>query len=182
MKNVCVFTGAKPGNRQVYAETAYALGRLVADCKLGLVYGGGSNGLMGRVADGAVDAGGHVTGIIPDFLDSQEIAHDRIHKLHVIETMHERKDLMYGMSDIFLILPGGLGTLDEAMEVSTWRQLKLHDKRVVFINIEGYWNDLHSMLRRVIDEGFMHHEHLQHFEVVETLDEVAGLLKRLQAA
>ena len=177
MKNVCVFTGAKHGKREIYAETAYALGRLVAEREMGLVYGGGRNGLMGRVADGAVDAGGHVTGIIPKFLDSIEIAHKGIQKLHVIETMHERKDMMYEMSDIFVILPGGLGTLDEAMEVATWRQLKLHDKPVVFLNLEGYWDNLIAMLHHVIAEDFMHHDHLDHFEVIDSLD---GFAKRLE--
>ena len=117
MKNVCVFAGASSGKKPAYAEAAHDLGRLIASYGLGLVYGGGRNGLMGRVADGAIECGGHVTGIIPKFLDRVEIGHAGVTKLHVIDTMHQRKEMMYASSDAFVILPGGLGTLDETMEI-----------------------------------------------------------------
>ena len=137
MKNICVFAGAAPGRDPSYIKAAYELGRLVAGHGMGLVYGGGSDGLMGQVASGAIDAGGHVTGIIPKFLDKVEIGHAGVTKLHVIDTMHQRKEMMYAESDAFVVLPGGLGTLDETMEITTWRQLDLHKKPVIILNLKG---------------------------------------------
>ena len=138
MKNICVFSGAAPGHDPIYAKAAYDLGRLIASHGMGVVYGGGRSGLMGRVADGAIDSGGHVIGIIPKFLDNVEISHEGVTKLHVIDTMHQRKEMMYAESDAFVVLPGGLGTLDETMEITTWRQLNLHKKPVIILNINGY--------------------------------------------
>ena len=179
MKKICVFAGAAPGTDPAYGEAAYELGRTIAGLGMGLVYGGGRSGLMGRVADGAVEAGGHVTGIIPKFLDKIEIGHEGVTKLHVIDTMHQRKEMMYAQSDAFVVLPGGLGTLDETMEITTWRQLDLHKKPVIILNINGYWDHLLSMLDKVISEGFMHHDHLDHFETVEAVPELVRHLKSL---
>lgn len=179
MKNICVFTGAAMGNREIYGETAFELGRLIAKHGMGLVYGGGRNGLMGRVADGALDAGGRVTGIIPKFLDSVEIAHKGVTDLRITDSMHERKEMMYGMSDAFIVLPGGLGTLDEAMEVITWSQLQLHDKTVVILDIEDYWKHMLSMLKHVIDEGFMHDDHIEHFATASSLDDIDARFERM---
>ena len=162
MKNVCVFAGAAHGNSPEYGDIAYALGKLIADHGLGLVYGGGRSGLMGRVADGAVESGGYVTGIIPKFLDKVEIGHSGVTKLHVIDTM-----------------PGGLGTLDETMEIITWRQLDLHNKPVIIMNVRGYWDNLLALMQSVIAEGFMHDAHLDHFETVTSLDDMAGHLRRV---
>ena len=182
MKNICVFAGASSGLKPAYAEAAHDLGRLIASYGLGLVYGGGRNGLMGRVADGAIECGGHVTGIIPKFLDRVEIGHAGITKLHVIDTMHQRKEMMYASSDAFVILPGGLGTLDETMEITTWRQLDLHKKPVIILNVGRYWDHLLSMLDTVIAEGFMHHDHLRHFETVSSVEELGPHLKRIASA
>ena len=179
MKKICVFAGAASGRNPAYAEAAYELGRLIAAHEMGVVYGGGRGGLMGRVADGAIDHGGHVTGIIPKFLDKIEIGHEGVSKLHVIDTMHQRKEMMYAESDAFIVLPGGLGTLDETMEITTWRQLDLHKKPVIILNVRGYWDNLLAMLTHVIDEGFMHHDHLDHFETANSVDEVAPHLKTL---
>jgi uncharacterized protein (TIGR00730 family) len=179
MKKICVFAGAAPGVDPVYSEAAYELGRVVAGLGMGLVYGGGRSGLMGQVADGAIDAGGHVTGIIPKFLDRVEIGHEGVTKLHVIDTMHQRKEMMYSESDAFMVLPGGLGTLDETMEITTWRQLDLHKKPVIILNINGYWDHLLAMLQKVISAGFMHHDHLDHFETVAKVSEVVPHLKSL---
>ena len=179
MKNICVFSGAAPGRDPIYAEAAYELGRLIAGHGMGVVYGGGRSGLMGRVADGAIDSGGHVTGIIPKFLDKVEIGHEGVTKLHVIDTMHQRKEMMYAESDAFVVLPGGLGTLDETMEITTWRQLDLHKKPVIILNINGYWDHLLAMLQTVIREGFMHHDHLEHFETVTRVEELSPHLKGL---
>ena len=172
MKKICVFAGAAAGTKPSYTTAAHDLGLMIASFGLGLVYGGGRNGLMGRVADGAIEGGGPVIGIIPKFLDRVEIGHAGVTKLHVIDTMHQRKEMMYAESDAFIVLPGGLGTLDETMEITTWRQLDLHKKPVIILNIDGYWDPLLAMLDNVISEGFMHNGHLQHFE---TVDSVAGL-------
>ena len=179
MKNICVFAGAAHGKNPEYGDIAYALGGLIADHGLGLVYGGGRSGLMGRVADGAVESGGYVTGIIPKFLDKIEIGHAGVTKLHVIDTMHQRKEMMYAESDAFVVLPGGLGTLDETMEITTWRQLDLHKKPVIILNINGYWDHLLAMLQTVIREGFMHDDHLDHFETVIRVEELSPHLKAL---
>ena len=182
MKNVCVFAGAAHGKNPEYGNIAYALGKLIADHELGLVYGGGRSGLMGRVADGAVEYGGYVTGVIPKFLDKVEIGHPGVTKLHVIDTMHQRKEMMYAESDAFIVLPGGLGTLDETMEIITWRQLDLHKKPVIIINVRGYWDNLLALMQSVIAEGFMHDDHLDHFETVTSLDDMAGHLRRIPAS
>jgi len=177
MKKICVFAGASAGNKPSYADAAYDLGTLIASYGLGLVYGGGRRGLMGRVADGAIESGGTVIGIIPKFLDRVEIGHAGVTKLHVIDTMHQRKEMMYAESDAFIVLPGGLGTLDETMEITTWRQLDLHKKPVIILNIDGYWDSLLAMLDSVVAEGFMHNGHLQHFDTVASVD---GLKPHLQ--
>ena len=177
MKKICVFAGASAGNKPSYADAAYDLGTLIASYGLGLVYGGGRRGLMGRVADGAIESGGTVIGIIPKFLDRVEIGHAGVTKLHVIDTMHQRKEMMYAESDAFIVLPGGLGTLDETMEITTWRQLDLHKKPVIILNIDGYWDSLLAMLNSVVAEGFMHNGHLQHFDTVASVD---GLKPHLQ--
>ena len=182
MKNICVFAGAAHGKNPEYGNIAYALGGLIADHGLGLVYGGGRSGLMGRVADGAVESGGYVTGIIPKFLDKVEIGHAGVTKLHVIDTMHQRKEMMYAESDAFIVLPGGLGTLDETMEITTWKQLDLHKKPVIILNVLGYWDHLLGMMQHVIDEGFMHDDHLDHFETATSLDAMSAYLKQIARA
>ena len=179
MKKICVFAGASAGNSPSYANAAHDLGALIASYGLGLVYGGGRNGLMGRVADGAIAGGGSVIGIIPKFLDRVEIGHAGVTKLHVINTMHQRKEMMYAESDAFIVLPGGLGTLDETMEITTWRQLDLHKKPVIILNIDGYWDHLMAMLDTVIAEGFMHNGHLRHFETVTSVAALKPHLKSL---
>ena len=178
MKKICVFTGASTGNHPSYAENAYQIGQTIASLNMGLVYGGGKMGLMGRVADGVIQAGGHVTGIIPRFLDNVEISHDEVTELHILDTMHERKEMMYEVSDAFIVLPGGLGTLDEAMEIATWRQLGLHKKPVIIANLNGYWSQLLGQLQHIIDAGFMHHSQNAHFEQI---DDLAALANRLQS-
>ena len=179
MKNICVFAGAAHGNNPEFGDIAYGLGKLIADYGMGLVYGGGRSGLMGRVADGAVGSGGYVTGIIPKFLDKIEIGHAGVTKLHVIDTMHQRKEMMYAESDAFIVLPGGLGTLDETMEITTWRQLDLHKKPVIILNAQGYWDHLLAMLLNVIAEGFMHDDHLNHFDTATSLDDMSDYLKKI---
>ena len=176
MKKLCVFTGAATGSDPRFADAAHQLGQILAARNLGLVYGGGKSGLMGKIADAVIAADGHATGIIPKFLDNVEIAHRGLNELHVIDTMHERKHMMYEIADGFIIMPGGLGTLDETMEIITWRQLGLHRKPIIIANLHGYWDHMLLLFQNIIDEGFMHHGHTGHFEHVDDMDELADKL------
>ena len=176
MKKLCVFTGAATGSDPRFAEAAHQLGQMLASRNLGLVYGGGKSGLMGKIADAVIAADGHATGIIPKFLDNVEIAHRGLNDLHVIDTMHERKNMMYEIADGFIIMPGGLGTLDETMEIITWRQLGLHHKPIIIANLHGYWDHMLLLFQNIIDEGFMHHGHTGHFEHVDDMDALADKL------
>ena len=170
MKKVCVFTGAASGINKCYIDAAYQMGQMLASRNLGLVYGGGKLGLMGAVADGILAAKGKVTGIIPKFLNNVEVGHSGVTDLRIIDTMHERKAMMYDAADAFIILPGGLGTLDETMEIITWRQLGLHKKPIIIVNLNGYWDSMLSLFQNIIDQGFMHHGHTGHFDQVDDLD------------
>jgi len=176
MKKLCVFTGAATGSDPRFADAAHQLGQILASRNLGLVYGGGKSGLMGKIADAVIAAEGHATGIIPKFLDNVEIAHRGQNDLHVIDTMHERKNMMYEIADGFIIMPGGLGTLDETMEIITWRQLGLHRKPIIIANLHGYWDHMLLLFQNIIDEGFMHHGHTGHFEHVDDMDALADKL------
>ena len=176
MKKLCVFTGAATGSDPRFADAAHQLGQILAARNLGLVYGGGKSGLMGKIADAVIAADGHATGIIPKFLDNVEIAHRGLNDLHVIDTMHERKNMMYEIADGFIIMPGGLGTLDETMEIITWRQLGLHRKPIIIANLHGYWDHMLLLFQNIIDEGFMHHGHTGHFEHVDDMDALADKL------
>ena len=176
MKKLCVFTGAPTGNHPRLAPAAHQLGQILASRNLGLVYGGCKSGLMGKIAYSVIASNGHAAGIIPNFLDNVEIAHRGLTHLHVIDTMHERKNMMYDLADGFIIMPGGLGTLDETMEIITWRQLGLHRKPIIIANLHGYWDHMLLLFQNVIDEGFMHHGHTGHFEHVNNMDELADRL------
>ena len=176
MKKVCVFTGAASGINKLYKDAAYQMGQMLASRGLGLVYGGGKLGLMGAVADGMLAANGKVTGIIPKFLDNVEVGHQGVTDLHIIDSMHERKAMMYDAADAFIILPGGLGTLDETMEIITWRQLGLHQKPIIIVNLNGYWDSMFIMFQNIIDQGFMHHGHTGHFDQVDDLDSLMDKL------
>ena len=142
MRRVCVFCGAAAGNDPRYAAAAGELGRALAARSIELVTGGGKVGLMGVVADATLAAGGSVIGIIPRFLEEREVAHRGLTELHVVESLHERKALMHELSDGFIVLPGGFGTLDELMESVTWAQLGLHAKPIGIVNVAGYFDDL----------------------------------------
>ena len=176
MKRICVFTGAATGHAPAFKNDAYQLGQIIAARGFGLVYGGGRKGLMGAVADGVIASRGYVTGIIPKFLENVEMGHRGVNDLHVIDTMHERKAMMYDLSDAFIIMPGGLGTLDETMEIITWRQLRLHRKPIIIANLNGYWDPMLTMFQNIIDQGFMHHGHTGHFEHVDDMDALADKL------
>jgi uncharacterized protein (TIGR00730 family) len=161
VKSVLVFCGASPGRRPEYAETGREFGRLAAQRDLQIVYGGASVGMMGALADGALEAGGEVIGVIPRGLLQHEIAHAGITKLHVVETMHERKALMGKLSDAVAALPGGSGTLDELFELFTWSQLGLHDKPIGLLDVADYWQPLIGFLKHAVAERFLPAQHLE---------------------
>jgi uncharacterized protein (TIGR00730 family) len=145
-KSICVFAGSNLGQPPQFAEVARDLGRELALRGYGLVYGGAQGGLMGAVADAALAAGGHVTGVIPEFLVTEEVAHRGLSRLEVVRSMHERKDAMARLSDGFVALPGGFGTLEELFEIVTWAQLGLHDKPCGLLNVSGYYDGLLAFL------------------------------------
>lgn len=178
IRSVCVFCGANMGRDPAAREAAAAMGRGLAEAGIKLVYGGGRNGLMGEVADGALAAGGHVTGIIPDFLRARETEHQGVTDMVITKTMHERKTLMYQMADAFVVLPGGLGTLDETAEVITWRQLQLHEKPILVVNVGGWAHRLGTLLDSFIEEGFAGAATRGLYQIVP---DVAAVLHRLVA-
>jgi len=152
---ICVFCGSSPGDREAYRCGAGAFGEALADAGIGLVYGGASVGLMGAVADAALARGGEVIGVIPKSLFKREIAHRGLSKLHVVETMHARKALMAELSDAFVALPGGIGTLEELFEIWTWAQLGHHRKACALLNIDGFYDGLAAFLDHIVTEGFL---------------------------
>jgi hypothetical protein len=159
VKRVCVFCGSAPGRQEVYADAARLLGAELVRRGLGLVYGGGSVGLMGVVADAVLAAGGEAIGVLPRGLARKEFAHDGLTELHLVGSMHERKALMGALSDGFVALPGGLGTLEEVFEVLTWAQLGIHRKPVGLVDVQGYWGGLLTLLRHAVEEGFIRPEY-----------------------
>lgn len=177
MRALCVFCGANFGRRPAYREAARHLGELLAQRGITLVYGGGSVGLMGTLADAALGGGGRVIGVIPRALAEKEIAHTGLSEMHVVASMHERKALMADLADAFLTLPGGFGTWDEFCEALTWSQLGLQKKACAFLNVEGYYDALLALTERAAEDGFIRSEHR---ELLLVGDDVAELLDRLR--
>lgn len=157
--SVCVYCGASPGNRPEYAEAARAMGATLAAHGIRLVYGGGHIGLMGILADGALAAGGTVTGVIPQALMDKELGHAGIQHLQVVRDMHERKHRMASLADAFIALPGGYGTLEELSEMLTWSQLGFHDKPIGLLDVAGYFDDYLRFTDRMMEEGFLKPRH-----------------------
>lgn len=175
--HVCVFCGSSTGTRPAYADAARRVGRGLAGAGLGLVYGGGRVGLMGVLADAALEAGGRVVGVIPGALATKELAHDGLTQLHVVAGMHERKALMAALSAGFLALPGGIGTFEELFEIVTWAALGLHNKPVGLLNVGGYFDPLLALLAHAVAEGFVRPEHLELLVVSDRPEALAaGLL------
>lgn len=159
IRSVCVYCGSSPGRDETYVKAGHLLGRSIAKAGLRLVYGGGTKGIMGAVAEGALKAGGKVTGIIPRFLinrEATETALDRLDELLITDNMHERKHKMFEKSDAFVALPGGIGTVEEIVEVMTWGQLGHHRKPIVFGNVGGFWDPMLALLDHMAAEGFIH--------------------------
>ena len=175
IRSVCVYCGSSPGRGELYVKAGYALGRALAQADLRLIYGGGGKGIMGAVADGALRSGGKVTGIIPRFLMTKEAtqtALQRLDELVVTDNMHQRKHTMFEKSDAFVALPGGIGTVEEIIEIMTWAQLGHHRKPIVFANIEGFWNPMLALLDHMKAEGFIHTGHLVNPLVVDTAEAI----------
>lgn len=171
IQSVCVYCGSSPGNDPAYLEAGKILGRSIGEAGLRLVYGGGTKGIMGAVAQGTMEAGGKVTGIIPRFLmnkEATEKALGQLDELVVTEDMHERKHRMFEESDAFVTLPGGIGTLEEVIEIMTWAQLGQHTKPIVLANIKDFWNPLSTLLDHMRDAGFIHTAHRVRPLVIDT--------------
>lgn len=174
--SICVFCGSKTGTAPEHRQAAEDLGRLMALRGVRLVYGGGRIGLMGVVAGTVLAEGGKVTGVIPQFLKDLEVENRDVSDLVITESMHERKQRMFALSDAFVCLPGGLGTLDETIEIVTWKQLRLHDKPIVILNVNGYWKELIELVDSAIRGGFAHPAVNELFSVVERVEDVFAAL------
>ncbi|GGO05188.1 cytokinin riboside 5'-monophosphate phosphoribohydrolase [Iodidimonas muriae] len=179
VKSVCIYCGSRSGAHPGYADLAKATGEAIASAGLTLVYGGGQVGLMGICARSATAMGGRVVGIIPEHLDKVEIAQTGLTELHIVSDMHSRKRMMFDRSDAFIVLPGGMGTLDEFIEVLTWSQLDLHDKPIFLLNHDGYWEPLLALLNHVVDQGFANPKNLGLFKTVRSLDDIFHELGRM---
>lgn len=177
LDSVCVFCGSSMGNKPVFEQVARELGAALAAEQLRLVYGGGGVGLMGASARTAHEAGGRVLGIMPDFLRAKERLLDEVETI-VVETMHERKAMMYDASDAFVVLPGGIGTLEEAIELMSWRRLNLHAKPIWFVNTEGFWDALLELFHNNVSTGMTPEWFLETYVVV---DDVPALMTSLKA-
>ena len=159
MRRLCVFSGSSPGGHPDYTQAAEELGRALAAQEIGVVYGGAQVGLMGAIADAALEAGGEVVGVIPQALVDREIAHTGLSELHVVGSMHERKAKMAELADAFIALPGGAGTLEELIEVFTWSMLGLHEKPLGVLNVNGYYDGLAALFDNAVAQGFLRPEH-----------------------
>jgi uncharacterized protein (TIGR00730 family) len=178
IKSIGVYCSASERVDGVYKTSAVELGKQLAHHKMTMVYGGGAQGLMGVVANSTMDSGGRVIGFMPEHLKEFEDPNWTITELHMVDTMHTRKRLMFEHSDAFFILPGGFGTLDETFEIITWRQLHLHEKPVIFININNYWDPLEDLMSNIFDQNFAKPEHRKFFKFVTTIPEAFQALQR----
>ncbi|MDE0490456.1 MULTISPECIES: LOG family protein [Psychrobacter] len=177
MPLVAVYCGSRLGNHEVYEQAARELGLALAKNGMGLVYGGASIGLMGAVADEVVNGGAQAVGVIPTFMLKHEIAHNQLTRLHLTDTMHTRKTVMAEYADAFITLPGGLGTLEEIMEIATWRQLYQHEKPMIILNINGFYDRMIEHLAYTAEQGFMKQEDLARLVVCNTIGEAIEMLK-----
>ena len=179
ISSLCVYCGSSDRGEASHRDWAAELGREAAQRGIAIVFGGGHVGLMGVVADAALAAGGEAIGIIPDHLQERELGHGGLTRLEVVDSMHSRKARMCALADAFCILPGGFGTLDETFEILTWRQLRLHDKPIVLLNQEGFWDPFLALVEHQVAASYVRPEHAALFAVTET---VAGVFETLAAA
>ena len=185
IRSICVYCGSRPGHDPSHIAAGRALGEFIAESGLRLIYGGGTKGIMGAVASGVSSSGGQVTGIIPEFLVDMEANRESLGELDeviVTEDMHQRKHAMFERSDAFVALPGGIGTLEEIVEIMTWAQLGRHAKPMVFANINGFWNPMLELVQHMRDQGFIHRAHLLNPLVIdEVKDIVPAIIDRALA-
>jgi hypothetical protein len=179
MPLVAVYCGSRLGNDEVYEQAARELGSALADNGMGLVYGGASIGLMGAVADEVIKGGAEAVGVIPTFMLKHEIAHEQLTRLHLTDTMHTRKTVMAEYADAFITLPGGLGTLEEIMEIATWRQLYQHEKPMIILNINGFYDRMIEHLKYTAEQGFMKQEDLDRLVVCNTINDAIDMLQTI---
>lgn len=178
ISSLCVFCGSKTGQNPAYVLAAEKLAAMLCARGVRLVYGGGGIGIMGCLTEAVLQGGGKVTGVIPEFLLQYEVGNPDVDELIVVESMHERKRTMFERSDGFVIMPGGLGTLDETFEILTWKQLQLHKKPIVLVNVEGYWDPFAAMIDAIIDAGFAHPAAKELISIVDGVDDIFDVMAR----
>lgn len=178
-RSVCLFCGSSDGADPQYVQAAAAFGKATAEAGWRLVYGGGGVGLMGASARAAHEAGGRVVGIMPAFLRSRERLFDDVETV-VVTSMHERKQLMYDQSDVFVVAPGGIGTLEEAIELLSWKRLDLHAKPVIFLNLNGFWENYFALIRHSVQEGMTPASFLDAYISVDTVEEAVAAMKKAE--
>ncbi|TGL85466.1 TIGR00730 family Rossman fold protein [Leptospira congkakensis] len=176
-KNIAVYCGSSPGQDPYYMAAAFELGEYLGTNQIGLVYGGASVGLMGAVANGCLSKNGSVTGVLPKFLKRKEIEHNKLNQLILVDSMHERKLKMFDLSDAFVVLPGGFGTMEEFFEVVTWSQLGLHHKPIIILNWLGFYNPLLTLIQNMVSSGFLKKENANLVQVLETSKNLLSALQ-----
>jgi uncharacterized protein (TIGR00730 family) len=181
IKSLCVFCASRTGDDPRHVEAARTLGRLLAEAGIRLVYGGGRAGMMGALADAALEAGGKVTGIIPEHLMAAEHGHTGLDELIVVDSMHTRKHRMFEVSDAFAVLPGGIGTMDETFEIITWKQLRLHDKPVIVVNVGDYWRGFDGLIAQMVGDGFCSPATRDLYTMADGAEDVLPAIARLPA-
>ncbi len=177
IESVCVYCGSSANVDEIYKQSATELGQLLVKEKWTTVYGGSCVGLMGLLADSALAAGGKVVGVMAQNLVHYELDHKNLTEIHIVPTMHQRKQMMVDLADAFVVLPGGIGTMDEFFEVITWKQIGLHDKPIVVVNLDNYWDKLISLIHGLGNKGFMRQNYDHLFTVVDTVADVPDALK-----
>ncbi|RQO41511.1 TIGR00730 family Rossman fold protein [Chryseobacterium sp. KBW03] len=181
MKSITVFCGSSFGSHDIYKEQAFLLGQTLAKQDIQLVYGGSETGLMGTVANGALSENGKVIGVLPQFLQTKEIAHKNLTELIIVETMHERKTKMNELCDGVIVLPGGYGTLEELFEMITWAQLGLHKKPIGILNIDGFYDDLIKLIQTMVDKEFLKQVNKDMLLVSDTIEDLLEKMRNYQA-
>ena len=182
MRSICLYCGSRVGFDPRFRRAAEALGTIIGRNGDTLIYGGGRVGLMGVAADAALAAGGRVVGVIPEHIQAREVGHNGLTELHVVDSMHTRKRMMFDRADAVVVLPGGLGTLDETIEMITWRQLSLHDKPIILVDEGGFWAPLLALIEHVIGHGFSLPEYRGFFAAVQRVEDVYDALDRAPAS
>ncbi|MEQ8471894.1 MAG: TIGR00730 family Rossman fold protein [Marinoscillum sp.] len=176
-KRLAIFCGSSTGNQEIYQQQAIKMGQLLSSLNIEIVFGGGKIGLMGAVADAALSNGGKVIGVIPEKLMTTEVGHTGCTELHVVQTMHDRKAMMARLSDGFIALPGGIGTLEEIIEVFTWHQIGYHDKPCGFLNTNGYYDKLFAFIDHMVEDGFLSAEQRNQLVIADTPEELLEVME-----